>query len=92
MKDAAKSSEKVDPRMSCPLQRDKLVSEFCAVIPSTLDTLNLITRRTKNGFRRLVLCGLLVAMVAFRLLWSFTQSKPGGIEGNWYLSDLEGHK
>lgn len=32
-------------RMSCPLQRDKLISEFCEVIPSTLDALNSIQDR-----------------------------------------------
>jgi serine/threonine-protein kinase RsbW len=31
--------------MSCPLRRDKLISEFCEVIPSTLDALNSIQDR-----------------------------------------------
>lgn len=34
-----------DDRMSCPLRRDKLISEFCEVIPSTLDALNSIQDR-----------------------------------------------
>lgn len=34
-----------DTWMSCPLRRDKLVSEFCEVIPSTLDALNSVQDR-----------------------------------------------
>ena len=45
MTDATKSPEKNDGQMSCPLRRDKLVSEFCEVIPSTLDALNRVEER-----------------------------------------------
>lgn len=31
-----------DNGMSCPLRRDKLVSQFCEVIPSTLEALNTV--------------------------------------------------
>lgn len=44
MKDEAKHSEGA-MRMSCPLRREKLVSEFCEVIPSTLDALNSVEER-----------------------------------------------
>jgi serine/threonine-protein kinase RsbW len=36
------SSQAGEARMICPMQRDKLVSEFCEVIPSTFDALNSI--------------------------------------------------
>jgi serine/threonine-protein kinase RsbW len=39
--------------MSCPLQRDKLVSEFCEVIPSTLDALNEIQDKVMKVVQRL---------------------------------------
>lgn len=45
MADATKLSEDGDHRMSCPLRRDHLVSEFCEVIPSTLEALNAVEER-----------------------------------------------
>ncbi len=45
MTDAMKPLRSNTPGMSCPLRRDKLVSEFCEVIPSTLDALNSVEER-----------------------------------------------
>ncbi len=42
MTEGIRSQEPDDNRMSCPLRRDKLVSRFCEVIPSTLDALNAV--------------------------------------------------
>ena len=42
MAEANNSSASGGTRMSCPLRRDKLVSQFCEVIPSTLEALNSI--------------------------------------------------
>jgi serine/threonine-protein kinase RsbW len=39
--------------MRCPLRRDKLVSEFCEVIPSTLEALNEIQDRVMEVVQRL---------------------------------------
>jgi serine/threonine-protein kinase RsbW len=38
-------SQAGDARMSCPMQRGRLVSEFCEVIPSTFDALNTIEEK-----------------------------------------------
>ncbi len=45
------SEANTDPEITpegirCPLQRDKLVSRFCEVIPSTLDGLDLVLEKT----------------------------------------------
>lgn len=47
------SSQAGDPRMCCPLHRDKLVSEFCEVIPSTLDALNSIEEKVMTVVKNL---------------------------------------
>ncbi len=40
MANSNNSSGAGDARISCPLRRDNLVSEFCEVIPSTVEALN----------------------------------------------------
>ncbi len=40
MTEATGSQQANDNRMSCPLRRDKLVSQFCEVIPSTPEALS----------------------------------------------------
>ncbi len=39
---ATGSQDGDDNRMSCPLRRDKLISQFCEVIPSTLEALDAV--------------------------------------------------
>lgn len=53
MTDRAKSSEARDARMGCPLRRDKLVSQFCEVIPSTLNALDDIQEKVLAVVKRL---------------------------------------
>jgi serine/threonine-protein kinase RsbW len=53
MSSATQSPERCDVRMTCPLRRDNLVSEFCEVIPSTLDALNLIEERIMEVMKKL---------------------------------------
>jgi serine/threonine-protein kinase RsbW len=49
----SESSEARDGRIRCPLRRDKLVSQFCEVIPSTLDALNDIQDKVLAVVKRL---------------------------------------
>ncbi len=42
MTKATGSQDADDNRMSCPLRRDKLISRFCEVVPSTLEALNAV--------------------------------------------------
>src|SRR5262249_49963672 len=53
MTNGINSSGAGDARMSCPQRRDKLVSEFCEVIPSTLEELNSIEEKVMAVVRRL---------------------------------------
>lgn len=53
MADPSKLPGAGDNRMSCPLRRDKLVSRFCEVIPSTLDALNQVQDRVMAGLKDL---------------------------------------
>ena len=67
MTDATKSPEKSDGQMICPLRRDKLVSEFCEVIPSTLDALNSVEERVMDVLKNLPCAPQEVLSVALSL-------------------------
>lgn len=53
MTEAMKSLRSNAPGMGCPLRRDKLFSEFCEVIPSTLAALNSIEEKVMGVVKNL---------------------------------------
>lgn len=53
MTDLGMPSEGRGARMSCPLRRDKLVSKFCEVIPSTLAAMNEVQEKVMAIVRSL---------------------------------------
>ncbi len=53
MSSGTQSRERRDAQMSCPLRRHNLVSEFCEVIPSTLDALNVVEEKVMEVVKKL---------------------------------------